>query len=81
MKRREGVWREVERRRWEYGETQREFAQRLGVTQGHYSMVSQGKQAPGLKLVVGLIREFPEFKEQFLMAVGIVQPNQESAGE
>lgn len=79
MKRRTGVWREVERRRWEYGETQQEFAQRLGVTQGYYSLVSQGKQPPGLKLVTGLIREFPELREHFLVAAGIVAPNKESA--
>ena len=77
MKRRTGVWREVERRRWEYGETQREFARRLGVTQAHYNIVSLRRQPPGKKFITNLIREFPDLKDGLLVAAGIVQPNQE----
>lgn len=79
MKRRTGVWRELERRRWECGETMQEFAQRVGLTQAQYSMVSLRRQALSTDLLAALIGAFPDLATEFLQEAGIVLPNQESA--
>lgn len=75
--RRSGVWEEVERRRVCGGQTQAELAKRLGISTGQYSSVSLGRQGLSLRLLAALIREFPDLKERFLVAAGIVEPNKE----
>jgi transcriptional regulator with XRE-family HTH domain len=69
---RTGVWREVERRRWEYGETQKQFAQRIGISQAQYSQITLRRQVPATQTLAAFIREFPDLRDEFLMEAGLL---------
>jgi len=43
--------------------TQADFADMLGVTQPYLSMIYAGTREPGIAVVKGLLREFPEQRD------------------
>jgi transcriptional regulator with XRE-family HTH domain len=42
--------------------TQAEFAERIGVSRSTVSMIYNGQRQPGLEMVIGLLREFPQVR-------------------
>ena len=47
-------------------ESQALFADRLGIGQGHISMLLNGERKAGRQVVAALMREFPHRKEEIL---------------
>jgi DNA-binding XRE family transcriptional regulator len=65
MQRPTGVWRELERARWETGETQVAYAKRIGISGAQYTNLISGKQLPGPKSLLALNRFFPQLRPFF----------------
>jgi DNA-binding XRE family transcriptional regulator len=80
MQRRTGVWREVERARWETGETQMAYAKRIGISSAQYINLISGKQLPGPKSLCALNRFFPHLRP-FFAALFYGEENEDSVGQ
>lgn len=46
--------------------TERDFAARLGISQGSWNQIRQGNAKPGLKFIAGVTRIYPDLREDVM---------------
>lgn len=56
-------------RRLKGDETQVRFAERLGVEQGEVSKLVNGDRRPGRRAIIGLLRAFPQHRDEIIAAL------------
>lgn len=55
-------------------ETQTQFARRLGIDQPELSKLLRGERRAARRLIVGLLRAFPERRDEIVAAVTAEEP-------